>query len=976
MGVLKGVYLVLLAAMAAFLVLSVSALGQAGQMTILAMHLEGWSTYLGVSPAQPLRWLVWCLSDERCKWSYMRSLWRNYPKWPLVGFGVSLVGAAVARLVLDTAREKAKVLPGAARWATEKEVRHLVRGDGTGPLRGYAGVLAPARRPLLRTVEPVMLRLPERIRCGHCLVVGGPGARKSTGYHKMNLIVDAVDRVSAVVFDIKYPDPVSGFLDVVPYFITRGFDVQLFLPFEEESLSLPLLGGVRTREDAYDLVDVVRPLPEREHAGTWFTLQERELLAALILGAATDHMRRPDDPYRGAPSLGRLYWICKGGLREVERYIHSHPNPEVRRLAEGLFDLREDTLAGTIAGVAGVLHVFGDPLVDRNTMPRGDPREEVILSRIGEKPTLLYIGVPQEKIQGMRGQVLLQLVKRVIDRELLRTADRHGGVCPVHVSVYMDEFRAMGPLPNISENLATMRSRRVAYHMSLQNRAQGEELYGVSGFRSFFVNNAATVIIFPRYLRFDDARYFSETLGYMTTEQRSTGFTKRMFQLLSGSRTDWVRDVLRPLVPPEEYPDWGEAQGIVFTTGCRPIRALFPRLDEDAVYGVRNPFIFARKTVFTYTRLFRDEAERRKIIRRLLDYHGWLIGKEMGLPRGGAERQAVPGGQGQAAPAAPPEAPVPVPGDAAGQATHPAEPPGVGASRERPAAAGEVLSGVAPAAAAGDGEAAGRLMEWVAAVASLQLPDGAVRAYLHNRRLTKVSILRSVLPEDLSAPSGLLEWMARGWVKVTPSEISLLPPGFRLVDREHLAVLRRAGIRRSGEQVGLPGVPQAGQGGAGSDAAGGAGDVAAASGVSWARMEGREETGGAAVSEAPERPEGGEEAGAGGDLCEAGLRAVAEWIGRNAQRLVGHPERDEGVEPAGVWREGEWVALVPQAVTEALVEAGIPEERHAEVRAAWVERGYVEAEGVHIAARMVVGGVRRRVVRFRWEAVAGRRASA
>ena len=939
---LKWIFLL---ASVALLVLSAVEVWGTAERVMWIMHRYKWSQYLHRSPSFPLGWILACQWDRQCSRVFNGAWWKLYPKWMPVAFVACLYGAGIVRILAERAREKSRVLPGAARWADRrKELRHLIHGERGSPQRGYVGLLAPERVGIFGS-DPVVLRLPERIRCAHCMVVGGPGARKTTGYHKMNLLGDAVDGVSAVVFDLKYPDPVSGFLDCVPFFARKGFDVQLFLPFEEETLALPLIAGVTTVEEAYDVVDVLRPESGREHSGTWFLRQERELLTALVLGVATDHLRADDDPYRGRASLRRLYLLCKGGVREVERYVHTHPNPEVRRMAAGLFDLREDTLAGTIAGIAGALHIFNDEVLDRNTSSREDAGEEVDLRAIGERPCLLYVGIPQEKVMG-RGQVLVQLVKRVVERELLRTADRHGGTCPQHVSIYIDEFRAMGPLPNVSEMMATMRSRRVCYHLSLQNRAQGEELYGPLGFRSFFVNNVQTVIIFPRYLKFDDAQYFSEALGYMTMEQRSTGHTHRMFEMLGGSRTEWYRDVLRPLVPPEEYADWPDGVGILFTTGVRPVRVLLPRLDEDRIMNVRNPFAGLRdEHVAPFTAVLRTREGRQRVISWLMAHHRAVSGVR-GAPRpreAEAERSEGVGGEGRAA-ASPA-------GAAAGGGPVPA------AQERRPEAQREhAAPPPPPASGATAGEAEGQLKRWAGAVAGLSLPDGAVRAYFHNRRMTKLSIHRAALPQELSAPSGLLDWMARGWVRVTPSEIALLPRGFQVVGRELLGGLRRkasAGGSREAAGPGATAGPAPGGGRAATEDAGAPAPVPAPEGLAMSS--------GGSPEESPE---------------ERALRAVAEWVERNGAALEGHPARSDGGEPVGVWKEGEFVALLPSVVASILEEAGIPLEQQQVVKERWRDANHLRTDAGHVTLKVNLAGQRRRMLVFNWQIFAGRRASA
>uniref|UniRef100_UPI0027E4E9D1 type IV secretory system conjugative DNA transfer family protein n=2 Tax=Bacteria TaxID=2 RepID=UPI0027E4E9D1 len=81
-------------------------------------------------------------------------------------------------------------------------------------------------------------------------------------------------------------------------------------------------------------------------------------------------------------------------------------------------------------------------------------------------------------LEGGKGTALLWLVKRIMDREIHRAAARNGGTLKTLTSVYLDEFTAFGKLPGIEDNLKTMRSKGAAFHVSVQNLANGRSVYG------------------------------------------------------------------------------------------------------------------------------------------------------------------------------------------------------------------------------------------------------------------------------------------------------------------------------------------------------------------------------------------------------------------------------------------------------------------------------------------------------------------
>jgi type IV secretion system protein VirD4 len=554
-------WLALLTAIAAATASLLGASATAGR-ALSGLASAGWERYLGQDEGS-VAFVPVCLADAACGAAFKAAWLRAYPLyWPLLAVLAAWVAATLRVMAQPNV---AKRSPGGARWAASRDLRAYMRANPDNPLRGYLGLSERGR----------MLRVRERERCAHTLVVGATGARKSTGYHKPNLLMDARDGVSAVVFDLKYPDPASGFSDTVAFFAGAGHDVQLFLPYGERTHRFPLPPDVRTLQGAGEIADMISP-DTGEADVDFYRTEARRLVTGLLMALSQD----------GRATLKELYHLLAQGRRAVQVYVHRHPEAEIRSHLSGFFDFDLKVQGSIIGGLAGTLQAFADVRLERATTPLAGGNLE--LEAIGLRPTLLYIGLPQEHLQGARSKVLLRLLKRSLDLALLKTANSHGGWLPVHVSVYLDEFASLGVLPNIGENLATMRSRRVAYHISLQNRAQGEALYGRAAFHAFFTNNFRQVVLFPRSLKFEDAEYFSRTMGAKAALETSTGTSREGF-LAPARRSEVTREVAEPLLSLEQMMTWPEHVGVLLASGTMPARVLMPRLDEPRVAGVRNP---------------------------------------------------------------------------------------------------------------------------------------------------------------------------------------------------------------------------------------------------------------------------------------------------------------------------------------------------------------------------------------------------
>lgn len=529
---------------------------------------QGWGKALKANSAGTL--FLKCITHDTCTTSFTNNWKKHLPWWWIITSFIGMFGFGITKRL--TAKEYITRDPGAARFATKndppmekyiKQTPQFTDNDGKDQRRGYLGLLE----------DGTVLKPPMSLRCSHGAIMGGPGARKSTGYHKPNMVFDAVEESTSIVIDLKYPDPRGGFFDMAPAFHKLGRTIEVFTPFDENTMRLNLLETAINLESALELANMIIPTQENE-SGSFYRNIERTVLAALLLSVANSEK----------PSMRAVYEQVIQGAAKLKEFIMSNPDPEIRDNASAMVDIKTDQLTGIVASLSNVLAIFRSQSLARATTPmKGNNLD---LRRCFEKPTLLYIGIPQGEIIGGRGQVLLQLIKRTIDQAMFDVAKRNGGRLPIHTVFYLDEFANLGPLPSIAQNFATMRSYNVSYQVTLQNRAQGEALYGKIEFTSFFENNLQFQIVFPAFLKMSDAKLYSEMMGEATvlveTESEST---RGGMNLNPANRTKGKSKTLRAqaLVTPDQFLDWPSEQAIIFPIGVRPIPVYMPRLDESSI---------------------------------------------------------------------------------------------------------------------------------------------------------------------------------------------------------------------------------------------------------------------------------------------------------------------------------------------------------------------------------------------------------
>lgn len=517
--------------------------------------MEAWQELQkgGVSPLQ-------CLGNRACsRWFQDRAASRfdaNLPYYllPLLPL------AALARVKLN---EKPRKAPGMSRFATEGDLHRYLHGkEQSGWLGLYQG------KPL---------QYPKRVRFAHTLVLGQPGAGKTSRFYEPNLVMDALEGNSVVVIDLKWPNT-QGFPRFIPFFESTGHRIELFLPYTEGTKKLPLLKDAADPLVAMEIAEGIIPVDQKTNVMSFYKEQERAILSVLLRLEAT----------AGTGSLGRLVRLLKGGYEEVKSFVLDLGDERAKEEMGFFIDLHPNQRAGLIAGLLGKLQPFDDPRLEQATS-RGEEEEEIDVTRLAREKTFFYIGIPQDQLMEGVGQVFLQMLVRYINRTLLREARHHGGRCPVPVIIYLDEWANLGYLPGMDVMLATVRERQIAYVLTLQNLHQGVKDYGEAEFRAI-VNNLGHWVIFPYAISIEDRMYLSRFMGETTAYETAVGRGwKGAIPIFDPHLQVVEKEVARALLSPLEMNEFQEGQALVVGPGIYPVTTWLPRVDEPKIGGYKNP---------------------------------------------------------------------------------------------------------------------------------------------------------------------------------------------------------------------------------------------------------------------------------------------------------------------------------------------------------------------------------------------------
>lgn len=407
----------------------------------------------------------------------------------------------------------------------------------------FLGLLPEDNPRQILNKEPsryTLLQLPSSVRERHVLVVAGTGAGKTTTYAYNQIASSARNGMGVILIDQKWGDP-SGLIGAIPIFAYHRRPVYVFAPFSPDTMRLPLLEGIPTDSPtgAMELAQMVVPAAD-DASIQHYRENDWALLAALII-AEIEHARREQRP----PDMGHIVELLSMESKEnLERYTEI--SEIARILARKIFSRPSFKLDEAIPGLRNKLLPFLNPMVRRATT-RGNPEENLDLDAILKQPALFYIGIPQTQVKMEDGKVLLRILKHYIDRAIFRQSRLQ-----VPYNFILDEFANFGYLPNMAENLALIRSKRVAMHIILQSVEQAENVYGKEGWKAIATNNVNTEIWYVADLSPDVQLQLEERLGETVAFHESYAERRASPLDIIPNRTYGIRAGKEPLISSEE----------------------------------------------------------------------------------------------------------------------------------------------------------------------------------------------------------------------------------------------------------------------------------------------------------------------------------------------------------------------------------------------------------------------------------------
>ncbi len=272
----------------------------------------------------------------------------------------------------------------------------------------------------------------------------------------------------------------------------------------------------------------------------------------------------------------------------------------------------DQTASGIISSLLSPLTVFSDPIVSAITS-----RNDFDLRDVRKKKMTIYVGVAPndlarfERILNLFFSQLLSANLDLLPEQTANLADDDPNKLRYQCLLLLDEFAAIGKLGVIEKGSAFIAGFNMRILAIYQNQAQLNRNYTKDGAISL-TSNFECQIMYPTRIN-DDAKEYSDMLGYETYKSRSTN--RGTGQLISNSTS--ISDQKRALLLPQEIMVMPTTDCIVRLTGVPAIYAKKIVYYKDPVFkprlmgyeSIKVPDLQLKKVEISSTALTDEEKE-------------------------------------------------------------------------------------------------------------------------------------------------------------------------------------------------------------------------------------------------------------------------------------------------------------------------------------------------------------------------------
>lgn len=334
-------------------------------------------------------------------------------------------------------------------------------------------------------------------------------------------------------------------------------------------------------EDLHDMITVLCPITNKNEP-IWESGAKNFILAiaiAMLEDSANPELGMTKDKYNFY-NLMKIATNTEEDCAELIRYFQGRgPLSKALSLSKQVLDSADKTRGSYLSTMFDKLNIFADLSLCSLTSAN-----EVSFAELAEKPTALFLQIPDEKEtrHTLAAMVLLQAYK-----ELVATANKYPELSlPRSVYFLLDEFGNLPPIHKMEQMVTVGRSRNIWLCLVVQSYAQLAKVYDDKV--AEIIKSNCNIQVFIGTTDLKTIEDFSKRCGNFSVITRNVGYNTVKADDINSNAS--IKE--RPLIYPSELAQLNRpgnmGHAIVTVYGFQPIRSRFTPSYECTAYRLEK----------------------------------------------------------------------------------------------------------------------------------------------------------------------------------------------------------------------------------------------------------------------------------------------------------------------------------------------------------------------------------------------------
>lgn len=335
------------------------------------------------------------------------------------------------------------------------------------------------------------------------------------------------------------------FQSTAGHLVKRGFAIQVFNASEiDASCSFNPLSRITNEVEAKQISDILVEAASPESSGdqTFWNAG-----ASMAINLLIRILLKCDPVYRTPYNLKHLLDSFGGVGDELDQLFLQHADDRLFIEYKGFISQSDKVRQSMVSTAKTALEKFSDPDLCKLCSGQG---QSLDFSKLRSEKTAIYLINREDKTAYF--SFLYRLLYTEVFESLMQMPKKEDKP----LFLFMDEFANIGKIQNFSSYATTIRKRRVALTIVLQELSQLESTYGKSAADTILFGGMASKVFFPG-LGLETTRRISDMLGQAPAHYKVEG--------------RWaVKE--RPLMTPSEVRTMHDHEALYLYANKRPLK--------------------------------------------------------------------------------------------------------------------------------------------------------------------------------------------------------------------------------------------------------------------------------------------------------------------------------------------------------------------------------------------------------------------